>query len=58
MKQLLNRRTAVLAVFTVTTVALLSENFTPTRAAIWGATWAVVATLIVRSEVRHARAAH
>lgn len=58
MKRYLNRRTGALALFTVTTVALLSDNFTPTRAAIWGVAWAAVATLIITGEVRHARADH
>lgn len=58
MKRYLNRQTAALALFTAITVALLSANFTPTRAVIWGIAWAVVATLIIRSEVRHSRAAH
>lgn len=58
MKRYLNRRMGALALFTVTTVALLSDNFTPTRAAIWGVAWAAVATLIITSEVRHARTDH
>ena len=58
MKQLLNRRIAVLAVFTATAAALLADNFTPTRAIVWGVAWAGLATLIVSTEVRHARAAH
>ena len=58
MKRLLNRRIAVLAVFTATSAALLANNFTPTRAVVWGVAWAAVATLIVSTEVRHARAAH
>ena len=58
MKQLLNRRIAVLAVFTATAAALLADNFTPTRAVVWAVAWAAVTTLIVSTEVRHARAVH
>ena len=37
---------------------MLADNFTPTRAAIWGATWAIVATLVVRHELKRTHPAH
>lgn len=58
MRQLLNARVAILLIWTVVAIAMLADNFTPTRAAIWGATWAIVATLVVRHELKRTHPAH
>ncbi|NLE81527.1 MAG: hypothetical protein GX610_18490 [Rhodococcus sp.] len=52
MKRLMNNRVGILVVFLVFAGALLYENFTPTRAIVWGTVSAVFAFFVIRSELR------
>ncbi|WP_430336028.1 hypothetical protein [Rhodococcus sp. ACT016] len=54
MKRLMTPRLAPLVIFTGLAGALLAENYTPTRAVVWGTAWAITATAIVRSELARA----
>ncbi|MCZ4558001.1 hypothetical protein O4215_20780 [Rhodococcus maanshanensis] len=52
MRKLMNPRIAALVMFSGTAAALLAANYTPTRAALWGTAWAVLAVAVVRHELR------
>jgi len=52
MRKLATAPIAVFAVLTGTSAALLAQNFTPTRAVVWGLGWAITGIIIVRHELR------
>ncbi|NKV95024.1 hypothetical protein GS938_20100 [Rhodococcus hoagii] len=52
MKRLMTPPVAGLIVFTGLAAALLANDFTPTRAAVWGTAWAITAVAIVRHELK------
>ena len=52
MKKLMTPPIAALVVLTGFVATLLANNFTPTRAAIWGTAWAIITVTIVRHELK------
>ncbi|WP_345344981.1 hypothetical protein [Rhodococcus olei] len=51
----LPRQYVAAGIYTATTAALLSANYTPTRAAIWLPIWAVVTGTLVYNGTRDLR---
>ncbi|WP_430330893.1 hypothetical protein [Rhodococcus sp. ACT016] len=58
MKRLMTPPIAVLIVFTDLAAALLANDFTPKRAAVWGTAWAITAAAILRHELKRPGARH